>query len=362
MEILEIVNQNINYIILVLLIIIIILIIVLILQNKSSEGFDISNIINMYNVEFRSALDPKICVHKIGSDTNYSNELSLHWWNVFNHPNSKYNIIYYANDNLYTIYRRQKFNKYYWNASNSTIKLNRHTNANDYESFIFEWLDNNMFRIKAKNGRYIGGITAHNKDLKLVSSNLSAKFELYSYNLNRYLVKSDFVKTSGISKIINAAKSSIKNGTNTMFNIDNIGSFNLKYNNKYLIPVKDEKAKEGIHLKFDDKPDIAPYVIDSTKTKILAHYIGNRPIGEILNINIDNNSNTGSIIFKNPLYWDDRYCTGVLKRNIGHNIVYASELYLRREDMPTYVCSKKSYDGSNTTECNKLEMVDIIYK
>ena len=328
------------------MIIIIILIIILILDVRSKEGFD-SGIFR--DVEFRSADDPKICIHKLGSDTDFNIEKKLHWWKELNHKNSKHILEYSTGTKLFNVYRIDSINNntFRWNINNYKDGCCKKTNVGFYPSkvpadnewFKFKWVDNETCIIQTKCGGYVGGEIAHDKDIFAGSDVPAAKIKLYSYTLNRFLKASDFGETvsNTINKSIKSLLESTK--TTTASNSSKTKKFNLKYGAYYLIP---KFINGNIYLECtSSSPPVQQFSIDSNNN-LITEPIGNlgiRQIAPIKNINPNVNTGEGTITLAKELCGDGRYCSGPFKRDKKVDSARVKSIYMKPGDMPVYKCN-----------------------
>ena len=352
MNISDFINTYPTQIIMTMMIIIIILIITLILDVRSKEGFD-SGIFR--DVEFRSADDPKICIHKLGSDTDFNIEKKLHWWKELNHKNSKHILEYSTGTKLFNVYRIDSINNntFRWNINNYKDGCCKKTNVGFYSSkvpadnewFKFKWVDDETCIIQTKCGGYVGGEIAHDKDIFAGSDVPAAKIKLYSYSLNRFLKASDFgetVSNIGITSLLKSAKTKNITNSNTTTNSGKTKKFNLKYKAYYLIP---KFINGAIYLECtSSSPSVQQFSIDSHNNMFIKPI--NNPnytkIITIKNINPNVNTGEGTITLTKELYGDGRYCTGAFKRVKRVDEARVKTIYLNLNDMPVLRCGNSN--------------------
>ena len=344
MNVSDFINTYPTQIIIIMMIIIIILIIILIVNVKSKEGFDIGA---FNNVEFRSADDPKLCIHKLGNDTKFSIDRKLHWWNELNHNNSKHTLEYSLLNKTFNVYRIEPSSNiiYRWHFTDCS----KQTNIGFYPSsvptkndlFKFEWQSNDVCIIKTECGLNVGGIIGHDKDILSGKDVKPAKIKLYSYNLNRYLTKNDFLEndktTDGLlSKLSkNETVNELTTASNSVGKVNIVASktekFNLKYGAYYLIPKKNGGI---VYLECTSSSPSQQFEINKNK-QIIIPTLNNMILRGVKEINVNQNSGEGIIIFDRELIGDGRYCNGRNKKSSDARI---RKIYLEINQMPILKC------------------------
>ena len=346
MTISDFINTYPTQIIITMMIIIIVLIIVLILNVKSQEGFKASA--TYTEVEFRSADNPSICVHKLGATNDFDCEVILHWWKELGHENAKNIVIYDTDEKIFTVSRKNGGKTYRWNiqgppsCSCAKAHIQYHDTLNKIEpepneSFKFNWINNDTFEIKTKNNGNVGGELGHDKDIFAGSSVKALKFKLYSYVMKRFLNKSDF----GESNV----------GTTTRTDTQSIARFNLMYHSKYLVP---ERNGNVVRLAWtNERPSQEQFALMPDKSAVFMPTLNAMILRPIKTYDLYPTKRTGNVTFDEELVGEARYCRGCTKKLSEDHMHY---IYLKPGDMPKYTCCKR--DHRNYIPIKSLQIVD----
>ena len=363
MNISDFINAYPTQIIITMMVIIIVLIILLILNIKNKEGFDVGI---FKDVEFRSADNSQLCIHKTGDEKNFSSDRKLHWWNgALNHANSKHTLEYTPSLKLFNVSRIDPIsnNVYRWNVYNYANGCCKQTNVGFYPSkstaenewFKFEWIDNETCYIKTKCGGNVGGTVAHDKDILAGSNVAAAKIKLYSYTLNRFLNKSDFGETAGgvfgalkavtgqVAPMENggiaavgSTNSGVATGVATGVSVNNVSEkFNLMYKTKYLIPVKNGNT---IYLQCGTSSPSQPQFACDSDHKTITIPAFNAVLRNIKSFNANQTTGEGKVVLTAELVGDGRYCRACTQKTSESRL---DRIYLNLGEMPKYTCCGK---------------------
>ena len=219
------------------------------------------------NVEFRSSIDNNLCIHKVGTPGNYEDydNIKLHWYSSFNHNNSKCIIEYSNFDKIFNVYQIADGNKYGWYISNtpsfrqSNPYLMYHLSSctpNKNEQFKFNWLNNDIFEINTilNDFKYITGDLKQNSVIRTNKNNINPlRFKLYSYDLKRFLTKSDFENNNNSNKSITFYQNIFSNYDFNDIDTTNNSNSTTKYKPKKLQTAEEIAKTQTMYKTYDDK-------------------------------------------------------------------------------------------------------------
>jgi len=365
--------KNPRYILIILIILIIILLIIILISDIQKESFEGKFTKSFSPVIFRYAKDDSFVLTNSGSlSGNPSDSARRLIWKkpkgvlapLINN-NAKCVVGYDSARGNYEIFKQVGNVKYRWNVYGGCSK-GRKKNMQYYKSgnepaeneqFVFEWVNDDTFTIKTKCGGVVGGSVSASANL--YANDVGAiQFKMWDAHSNKYLTKNDFETAPEILKgkggILGAAKGLMKEATGE-------GSrFNLRYrackNGQYVPPPPGVgvsssdliKNAEWTNALLDSNLRPSPGERSTASSFIFTYSNGNIvnnsgavviPKDKIQSIDFG----SGKLVLKQPMYNDDRYCSGC-KRKVGISHSGNFSFNVPR----SYTCCKQPHNGYTT--------------